>query len=193
MEKDKLKSVLESLLFVSGEPVKLAKLAKICQVGKKEIEEALSEIDSACQQYNKGLMIIKKDDSIQLGTAPENTVFVSQLVSGEMSADLSKSALETLSIVAYRGPITRVQVEAIRGVNCSYALRSLLVRGLVERKETSDIRGFLYEISFEFLKILGIQNVKDLPDWEVLSKNEKIEEFLNINQEEGELLPIQSQ
>jgi segregation and condensation protein B len=192
MEKEKLKSVLESLLFVSGEPVKLAKLAKICQVGKKEIEEALAEIDSVCQEQIRGLRIIKKDDSVQLGTAPENTDFVGQLVSGEMSADLSKSAQETLSIVAYRGPITRVQVEAIRGVNCSYVLRSLLVRGLVERKETSDIRGFLYEISFEFLKILGIQDVKNLPDWEALSKNEKIEEFLNINHEEGEPLPTQS-
>lgn len=190
MEKDKLKSTLESLLFVSGEPIKLSKLAKICQVGKEKIEESLEEMNNCYSEQNKGLRIIRKDDSIQLGTAPENAELVSQLVSGEMSADLSKSALETLSIVAYRGPITRVQVEAIRGVNCSYVLRNLLVRGLVDRKEISDIRGFLYEISFEFLKIIGIQSAKDLPDWEIMSKNEKIEEFLSLTQEEGELKSV---
>jgi segregation and condensation protein B len=192
MEKEKLKSILESLLFVSGEPVKLAKLAKICQVGKKDIDEALLEMNGTYQEQNKGLRIIERDDSAQLGTAQENTEFVSQLISGEMSADLSKSALETLSIVAYRGPITRAQVEIIRGVNCSYVLRSLLVRGLIERKETSDTRGFLYEMSFEFLKIIGIQTARNLPDWEVLSKNEKIEEFLKISQEDSGSKPIQT-
>ncbi|MDI6778058.1 MAG: SMC-Scp complex subunit ScpB [Patescibacteria group bacterium] len=184
METQKLKSTLESLLFVSGEPVKFAKLAKICQVGKKEIEEALNDMDSAWQEQKRGLRIIKKGESVQLGTAAENAEFVNQLVSGELNADLSKSALETLSIVAYRGSVTRSQIEAIRGVNCSYVLRSLLLRGLVERKETADIRGYLYEISFEFLKTLGIQSAKHLPDWEILSKNEKVEEVLKINSQE---------
>ncbi len=186
MERNKLKSILESLLFVSGEPVKLAKLVRICQVEKKEIKDALAEINNAENKSERGLKIIKNGDSVQLGTDPENADFVAQLVSGEMNADLSKSALETLSIIAYRGPITRVQVEAIRGVNCSYVLRSLLVRGLVQRKETTDIRGFLYEISFEFLKMLGIQNPEKLPDWEVLSKNEKIKEVLEMSQKEEE-------
>lgn len=187
MDNQKLKSILESLLFVSGEPVKLAKLAKTCQVEKKEVEQALDEMEKSEKNGSGGLRIIRNGDSAQLGTSPENAGYVSQLISGEISSDLSKSALEALAIVAYRGPITRVRIEAIRGVNCSYVLRNLLVRGLVERKETADIRGYLYEISFEFLKSLGLQNIKDLPDWEALSKNEKIGEILEISQTEPAL------
>jgi segregation and condensation protein B len=184
MDKSKIKSVLESLLFVSGDPVKLAKLAKICQLGRKEIEEAIGDLDKIFQEQKRGIRIIKKDDSVQLASAPENADFVSQLVSGEMNADLSKSALETLSIVAYRGPITRAQIESIRGVNTSYVLRSLLLRGIIERKETSDIRGYIYEISFDFLKLVGIENTDSLPDWENLSKNEKVEELLAESDQE---------
>jgi segregation and condensation protein B len=178
MNKEKLKSAVESLLFVSGEPVKITRLAKICNVGKNEIEEALEVMGKDYDEQKRGLRIIRKADSVQLGTTPENADLVGQLVRGEINADLSKPALETLSIIAYRGPITRVQIEAIRGVNCSYVLRSLLMRALVERRETADIRGYLYEISFDFLRTLGIQNVKELPEWENLSRSEKIKELL---------------
>jgi len=184
MNEEKLKSILESLLFVSGEPIKISRLARISGVGKNEIEESLDAIEKDYKEQNKGLRIVKKGDSVQLATNPENAEFVSQLVSGEMSSELSKSALETLSVAAYRGPVTRIQIEAIRGVNCSYVLRSLLMRGLVERKESSDIRGYLYEISFDFLKILGIQNPKEFPDWESLSRNEKVEELLKEDEQE---------
>jgi len=179
MDATKLKSVLESLLFISGEPIKISRLAKICNTGKNEIEESLRAMEKDCSEQKRGLKIIKKADSVQLGTDPENADYVNRLVSGEISSELSKLALETLSIVAYRGPVTRVQVEAIRGVNSSFVLRSLLMRGLVERKETADIRGYLYEISFDFLKTLGIQSAGELPDWKTLSQNEKVEELLD--------------
>ena len=175
---NKLKSVLESLLFVSGEPLKLTKIAKICNVSKSEISAGIDELNDDYKNSERGFAIIRKDDSVQLATNPENAQMVSQLVSGELGSELSKSALEVLSIVAYRGPITRVQIETIRGVNCSYVLRSLLIKGLIERKEIVDIRGFLYEISFDFLKSLGLTSAKDLPDWEELSKNEKVEALL---------------
>ena len=181
MDKLKLKSILESLLFISGESVTAQKLAKICGISKNEVEQAIDELEKE-YQGNRGLRIISKGGSYQMVTSPEDSQFVNQLVSGELNTELSKSAIETLSIVAYRGPITRVQIEAIRGVNCSYVLRSLLMRGLVERRETADIRGYLYEISFDFLKYLGIQKNSDLPDWETLSKNEKVSELLSLNE-----------
>lgn len=181
MEKNRLKSVLESLLFVSGEPVTVQKLAKICQITKNEAEEALAELEKEHQE-GRGLRVLSKEGSYQLASSPQNTQFVNQLVSGELNADLSRSSIETLSIVAYRGPITRAQIEAIRGVNSSYILRSLLMRGLVERKETRDIRGYIYEISFDFLKYLGIQKASELPDWEALSKNEKVSELFSLSE-----------
>jgi segregation and condensation protein B len=186
MELMKLKSVIESLLFISGEPIRTPRLAKICNIPKNDIEAAIRELEQDYEREKRGLMIVSKEDSVQLATRPENQDFVNQLVSGELGSELSRSALETLSIVAYRGPIPRVQIEAIRGVNCSYVLRSLLLRGLVDRKEVADIRGYLYEISFSFLKNLGIGNVKDLPEWEKLSKNEKVTELLDINFQESE-------
>ena len=183
MDPQKLKSVIESLLFISGEPIGAQKLAKICQIPKNEVEKALEELEKD-YQGNRGLRILSGGGYYQLASNPENSEFVSQLVSGELNADLSKAAMETLAVVAYQGPITRVQIEAIRGVNSSYVLRSLLVRGLVERKETSDIRGYLYEISFDFLKYLGIQKVSELPDWATLSKNDKVSDLLALDEKE---------
>lgn len=181
MNNQKIKSIIESLLFVSGEPLKAQKLAKICGISKNEVEGVLAELEN---EYlgDRGLRIISKEGSYQLASSPENSSFVNQLINGELNSDLSKTAFETLAIVAYRGPITRIQIEAIRGVNSSYVLRGLLMRGLVERKETTDIRGYLYEISFDFLKHLGINKVSDLPDWETLSSSEKVSEFLSFSE-----------
>jgi len=185
MEPQQLKSTIESLLFVSGEPMKLAKIAKICEVSKDDISQEVEALNANYKNSESGFCIIRKDDSVQLATNPANSQVVSRLVSGELQSDLSRSALEVLAIVAYRGPITRVQIDTVRGVNCSYVLRGLMVKGLIERKETADIRGYLYEISFDFLKSLGIASVQKLPDWENISKNEKVEELLIDNAEES--------
>ena len=182
MDTQKLKSVIESLLFASGEPMKAQKLAKICGIPKNEVKEAMAKLENEYRDA-RGLRILSGNDSYQLASNPENSKFVNQLVSGELSADISKSAMETLSIIAYRGPITRIQIDAIRGVNSSYVFRSLLMRGLVGRRETSDIRGYLYEISFDFLKYLGIQKISELPDWETLSKNDKVATLLTLDEE----------
>jgi len=88
--------------------------------------------------------------------------------------------LEVLSIVAYRGPISRMDVEAIRGVNCSFTLRSLLMRGLLERIDNpADNRSYLYKISFDFLKKMGVESVEKLPDFENLSKDDRIDSIIN--------------
>lgn len=187
MEPNKLKSILESLLFVSGEPMKIAKMAKICAVPKNEIADGIEDINRDYQKEERGFLIVRKEDSAQLVTNPKNSQFVSQLVSGELDAELSRAGLEVLSIIAYRGPVTRAQIETVRGVNCSYVLRNMMIKGLIERKETADIRGYLYEISFDFLKSLGISSVKDLPDWNELSKNEKVEELLGAGEAESKI------
>jgi segregation and condensation protein B len=184
-EKNSLKSSIESLLFVSGEPIKLAKIAKICEVSKDDVAREIETLNADYSSSESGFFIIQKDDSVQLATNPRNSEVVSRLVNGELQSDLSRSALEVLAIIAYRGPITRMQIDTVRGVNCSYVLRGLMVKGLIERKETADIRGYLYEISFDFLKSLGIAHVQELPDWEDLSKNEKVEELLNDGKQEA--------
>ncbi len=175
MENEKLQSIIESLLFVSGESLGISRLVKMTGASKSEVENAIMTL-SALHAEGSGLRLIKKENRVQLVSNPSNAQYVEKLIKSEIQEGLSKAALEVLSIIAYRGPITRMNIEAIRGVNCSFTLRTLMMRGLLEREENpSDARSYLYKISFEFLKKLGVENVEKLPDYEELSKNEKVE------------------
>ncbi|MCD6149536.1 SMC-Scp complex subunit ScpB [bacterium] len=176
MDHKKLKSVIESLLFVSGEPVKISKLAKITQAPAPSIENAIMELSGEYLGKKRGIVIIKKDNEVQLATSPDNSLYSGKLVESELKESLSRVSLEVLSVIAYRGPITRSDIEAVRGVNSSFTLRNLLMRGLIERVENSkNKRQYLFRISFDFLKKLGLSSVKELPDYEKVSKDERVD------------------
>jgi segregation and condensation protein B len=178
MEIEKLKSIIESILFTSGEPIRISKIAKATGAEASEVENSVMILQGEYANGH-GIMIIKKEDQIQMATAPENSNIISDLVKSEIQESLSKAALEVLSIVAYRGPISRINIEAIRGVNCTFTLRNLLMRGLLERIENpNDSRSYLYKISFEFLKKLGLDDISKLPDFETLSKDSRIENII---------------
>ena len=178
MEQDKLKSIIESILFVSGEPVKISRMAKIAGAPKPEVENALMVLQGEYAQ-GRGMIIIKKEDEVQMATSAENSEVVSQLVKSEIQENLSTASLEVLSIVAYRGPMTRMDIEAVRGVNSSFTVRTLLLRGLLEREDNpKDNRSYLYKISFDFLKKLGVDSVEKLPNWEELSKDKRIDSII---------------
>lgn len=184
MEQEKIKSAIESMLFISGEPISIKKISKILDVVIAEVENAIMILQGEYASGKRGIVILKKEQEIQMATDPENSQIVDQLVKSEIQENLSRASLEVLAIIAYRGPITRVEIEAIRGVNCSYTVRSLMMRGLLERIENpKDNRGYLYKISFEFLKKLGIDNIDRLPDYETLSKDDRIDSII------GEKLP----
>ena len=178
MEIEKIKSIIESILFMSGEPVKISRIAKITGVEISQVENAVMVLQGE-YNANRGIIIIQKEDSLQMATAPENSEIISELVKSEIQENLSKAALEVLSIIAYRGPITRINIEAIRGVNCTFTLRNLLMRGLLEKVDNpSDNRSYLYKISFDFLKKLGLDSVSKLPDFETLSRDPRIENVI---------------
>lgn len=159
-----LKHKIESILFIIGEPVSEKKLAKILEVPQEETRKALEELRS--DYANRGIVILQKEDEWQFGTSPEHAGLIEHLVKSEFTEELSRAALETLTIVAYRGPLTRHDLDFIRGVNSSFMLRNLLLRGLVERVENpKDARSYLYKISFDFLKHLGLGRVEDLPQY----------------------------
>lgn len=179
MDQKRLASIIESILFISGEPVKISKISKITGANKSEIENAVTMLKNK-HSVDSGLAIISKEDKIQMATSPDNASFISSLVKSEIQENISRAALEVLSIVAYKNPISRANVEAIRGVNCSFTLRSLLMRGLLERTEnTKDNRGYLYNISFDFLKKLGMDSAEKLPDYETLSQDSRAEDLVN--------------
>jgi segregation and condensation protein B len=178
-EKPELKTVLESLLFVRGEPMAIAKIAKLCNVKLANIEEALSDLSADYESRKSGLIVLRDGDRVQLATSPVAASFVAALVRADLHGSLSRALQEVLAIIAYRGPITRPSIEAIRGVNSSFALRALLMRGLITRaNDPDDGRTHQYRISFDFLGKLGISRVEDLPEYEKLTQEKKVDDVI---------------
>lgn len=158
---------IEALLFVSGEPLSAKKLAGLLDAEKEKVAEALGSLAKHLREAGRGIQLAEKDGAYSLVTAPEAADAVAAFTKEELGGDLSKAALETLAITAYKGPLSRAEIDYIRGVNSSFTLRNLLVHGLIERvADTKDSRVFLYSPSFDFLKFTGITRLQDLPQYE---------------------------
>lgn len=184
MEKEKLKSVIESILFTRGEEMNLSQLAKIIEVKKSELTSATEELVTQYKEGGRGFGIVINGENIQMVTNPDNAQFVEKTIKKNLQENMSRTALEVLAIVAYRGPVSRADIEAIRGVNSSFTLRNLLMRGLiVKNTNENDQRGYLYNISTEFIKKMGMGKVDELPDYESLSKDKRVESIINLNVE----------
>lgn len=165
---------IEAILFFKTEPVKVGVLAKMLEVGEEQIKEGLTSLEE--NLTDRGIQILYKEDKVMLGTATEASEMIEALVKEELSKDLGKAGLETLSMVLYYGPVARSKIDYIRGVSSTFILRNLLVRGLVERVvNSSDQRSFLYKPTFELLSYLGVTRVEDLPEY--ASVRAYIEEF----------------
>ncbi len=159
-----LKSILESILFSIGEPISIEKLTKTLEKNKDLIKKAIEDLENDYEKEGRGLQIIKKSEKIQLVSSPENSKYIEKLIKDELQEDLTPASLEALAIIAYKEPITRAEIDEIRGVNSSFILRNLLIRGLIERKgHPQDARAYIYEISFDFLRKLGLNSTKELP------------------------------
>lgn len=160
-----LKSAIESILFLQGEPVEILRLVKITRASKREVESALRELAGDYQE--RGIVLIENGDRWQFATQPENKAVVEAFLKADVGSELSRAGLEILAIIAYKGPTSRAKIEYIRGINSSFTLRNLLIRGLVERDENpKDKRSYLYRVSVDFLKHLGLQRLNDLPRYE---------------------------
>jgi len=161
---DNLASVVESLLFVAEGPVTVEQLARAAGVQASDVEGALRNLQ--CRyDAERGLRLQWQGLRVQLVTAPESATFVERLLGLEASSRLSTAALETLAVIAYRQPITRAQIEGVRGVNCDAVLRTLLHKGLVEAVGRLDQAGrpIVYGTTFEFLQYFGFTDISELP------------------------------
>jgi segregation and condensation protein B len=160
-----LARLIESLLFVASSSVSIAQLAQALAVGEANVEPALEQLATACTAQRRGLMVQRRGDRVQLVTAPDAGPYIERFLGLDLTTKLSQAALESLALIAYRQPITRAQIEAVRGVNCDGVLRTLLARGLVEpvgRLEQAG-RPFLYGTTFQFLQYFGIEDLEHLP------------------------------
>lgn len=154
-------------MFIYGEPLEIKKLAKILDLKESEIKEGFGLLEEELKRGERGLMLVQDKNKVQLVTKSEFAKLLEDITKQEFSEELTPAALETLSIVAYSGPITRADVEFIRGVNSSFTLRALLMRGLVEREvDPRRANAYLYRASFELLRHLGLSKNSDLPEYQ---------------------------
>jgi segregation and condensation protein B len=167
-----LEIILEGLLFVASEPVTLTQLAAATDCPVAEIEVALAALTTAYQ--TRGMRLQRQGQKVQLVSAPELTNYIERFLGLSVAGKLSTAALETLAMIAYRQPITRPEIEAIRGVNSDGVLRTLISKGLVEEIGRLDTVGHptLFGTTFEFLRYFGLESLKALPDLTLPEANE---------------------
>lgn len=170
------KAQIESLLFTAGHPVAIKKLAEVLStygrspeggdISENETDNILKELAADYVKNDSGIRLVFLDNKVQLVAAPESVEIVKKLTKSDFEEDLSQAALEILAIVAYRGPISRAAIENLRGVNCSFILQNLAIRGLIEKKNNpEDGRSYIYSVTFDFLKHLGLNKLEDLPNY----------------------------
>lgn len=170
-----LDSLIEAVLFLEGEPVKIKRLAEILNKSEEEINEGLGVLEQKLK--DRGVILLKKDNEVMLSTSPEASKICEEISKEEFNKNIGKAGLEVLAAVVYRGPISRPEIDYIRGVNSSFTVRNLLVRGLIERKTNpKDSRSFVYSPSFRLLQFLDISDIVKLPQYDDFKKT--IDQFM---------------
>lgn len=178
---------IEAILFYSSEPVKVSFLAKTLGESEEVVMETLKALGEVLK--NRGIRLLSHKNEMSLVTAPEFSELIEKITKEERERDLGKASLETLTIVAYKGPVTKKDIEYIRGVNSQYALRTLLLRGLVEKMSVEgDDRMVGYVVTADTLRHLGLSSLSDLPEYERIKQEidaSLLKEETNIDEESG--------
>ncbi len=161
---------IEAILFYNGGSMKIAELSKVLGLGIDEIKSSLEILEKNIS--GRGIVLVRKEDEVMLRTHPEISDLIEKITKEELSKDLGRAGLETLSIILYKNPISKKELEYIRGVKSSFILRTLLIRGLVERiSDPKDARSHLYKPTLELFGFLGISKIEDLPEYENIKKS----------------------
>jgi len=187
---DELSGIIEAILFVSGDPVFIGDIASNLEIAQLDVEHAVEHIQKKYDEQHSGVRLHRFGKHIQLKTRECYAPYVEKMLQPIQRQSLSNAALETLAVVAYRQPVTRLDVEMVRGVKCDYSLQSLVNKNLIEvcgRKDTLG-RPFLYRTTDEFLSHFGISSIEELPKPEEKSpdKPEETEEEIYYDDEYNE-------
>lgn len=173
---NELTSKIESLLFVSNKPLSVKQLAKWTGAEEVSVQQSLAELKSI-RASNGGIVLLEAGDGYQLATNSQNTEVVQSFLNSDLRESLTDATVEVLAIIAYRQPISKAEIESIRGVNSQYSLRALLMRGLIQKiPNPNDARGALYQVTTEFMQHLGLTSIDELPDFETLVAQIKLPE-----------------
>jgi segregation and condensation protein B len=169
LEKSTLLSRISSLLFISHKPLSIRMIAKLIGAGEVEVEMSIEMLIKNYNNNDYGFKILRQENEIQMATDPANADLVGKFLKEEVSDELTRPSLETLTIIAYRGPISKLDLDRIRGVNCAIILRNLAIRGLVEQNINKKTKNVYYNVSIDLLRYLGLNNISDLPDYTQLN------------------------
>lgn len=167
-------SAIESLLFVHGDPISLKEMSGILDEDIEVVEKLMEEFENLYNRPNRGIKVFKIDDKYQFGTKPENEKYIVKLLKTNQRQSLSQAAIETLSIISYKQPITRVEIEEIRGVRSDKAIQTLLEKDLIKESGRLEVVGrpILYGTTDNFLKQFGIEKLEELPVLEEIENDE---------------------
>ena len=172
-----LKAVLEGLLFVVGDDgLDLDEISRVLEISKEETKELIKDLQNDYQSDSRGIRIDFLGDKLKLTTKKEHNMYYQKLLTTEDNTTLSQAALETLAIIAYNQPITRVKVDELRGISNNHIIRKLVAKGLIKESGRSNMPGrpILYETTSEFLDYFGLSSIDELPDMrDFLEEEEK--------------------
>lgn len=183
MEEKKIMAVIEAVLFAMGDSVTLSSLEHVLEMPEKEIREVIARMNNKYKKAERGIYITELEDAVQLCTKPELYEYLIKVAKAPRKYVLTETLLETLSIIAYKQPVTRLEVEKIRGVSCDHAVNRLLELNLVQELGRLDAPGrpLLFGTTEEFLRTFGVKSLGDLP---VLNP-EQMEDFRKQAEEEA--------
>lgn len=167
MNNGKILASIEAILFSYGEPMEIKKISGLLKISEDETKQAIEELQKNLESENRGLKLIFNGEQVQLATKPEFSGFLEEFIKEEFKENLTPAALETLALIAYLGPITRAKIDYFRGVNSSFTIRNLMMRGLIERVEGS----YQYQASFDLIKHLGLSKMEELPEYSKFKVN----------------------
>ena len=175
---DTLTNQIETILFISPRPLSIKKITQLTNASAATVTTAVDTLISEYQ--NRGVVIKRVGDTVQMMTAGHNRELAEEFARQEVTGELTRPSLETLAIIAYRGPVGKAELEIIRGVNCSLIVRNLMIRGLIEEVDGPVADQPYYQVTMDFLKYLGVARLDQLPNYQQLNSDEKLAALLNM-------------
>jgi segregation and condensation protein B len=165
-DNDSIKGIIECILFAAGDPISIRELSEMIEIDDKRVRRIIEDMNNFYNDSSRGLYIVEFNNKFQLSTKPEYGSYVKKLIKPEGRQNLSQAAMETLAIVSYRQPITRIDIDELRGVRSDRAIATLLEKGLIKEAGRMDTVGrpILYGTTEDFLKYFGFKNIKELPE-----------------------------
>lgn len=186
MERQKAEAVLEAILFTMGEAVEISRLASVLEMEEKEVKDVLAGMQERYEEENRGISLLWLEESVQLTTKAEHYEYLIKIAKTPRKMVLTDTVMETLSIVAYKQPVTRLEVERIRGVSCDHAINKLLEYDLITELGRLDAPGrpLLFGTTEQFLRCFGVRSLDELPELSTV----QVEEFKQQAEAEAGML-----